>query len=227
MPAIVLDVDTSVLWSAASVAIIPATTLSLSVWPLNHQLCIPGPGCWKIGYLSTPFWGPQVLKGQWLLLFLYKALFLTFVRLLTTGSSDTAGDVKLAPTLPVTLVFFFFPLLPLSTLRILYMITGRKTISMFISQPQLLLLLFYLMNPFTIRSCEWGVFHLFVFPVYLWQLPWCQSSESLSQWVKQGTHMRKWKIYAVYYLMLFIFLMYHIFSRKGFMAAFIYLDKLK
>lgn len=119
-------------------------------------------------------------------LFLYKALFLTFVRLLTTGSSDTAGDVQAGPytTSYSSFFFFFFSLLPLSTLRILYVITGRKTFSMFISQPQLLLLLFYLTNPFTSRSCEWGVFHLFVFPVYLLQLPWCQSSESLSQWVK-------------------------------------------
>lgn len=188
MPAIVLDVDTSVLCSASSVAIIPAATLSLSVRPLNRQPCIPGPGCWRIGYLSTPFRGLQVFKGQWLLLFLYKALFLTFVRLLTTGSSDTAGDVQAGPYTTsysnILLFFFFFSILPLSTLRILHVITGRKTFSMFISQPQLLLLLFYLMNPFIIRSCEWGVFRLFVFPVYLWQLPWCQSSESLSQWVK-------------------------------------------
>ena len=131
------------------------------------------------------FWGLQVLKGQWLLLFLTKALFLTFVRLLTTGSSDIAGDVQAGPcttSYSSFFFFFFFSLLPLSTLRILYVITRRKTFSMFTSQPQLLL--FYLINPFTIRSYEWEVFRLFVFPVYLWQLPWCQSSESLSQWVK-------------------------------------------
>ena len=78
--------------------------------------------------LSTPFWGLQVLKGQWLLLFLYKALFLTFVRLLTTGSSDISGDVQAGPYTTSYSSFFFFSfyLLPLSTLRILYVITRKK-----------------------------------------------------------------------------------------------------
>lgn len=225
MPGVVLDVDTSVLCSAGSVAIIPDTTLSLSVQPLNRQPCISGPGCWRTGYLSTPFWGLQVLKGQWLLLFLTKALFLTFVRLLTTGSSDIARDVQAGPCTTsyssLLLLLLFFSLLPLSTLRILYVITRRKTFSMFISQPQLLL--FYLTNPFTIRSYEWEVFRLFV----------CFSSLFMTTAlvpklrVSQSSRGLTWENEAVYYLMLFIFLIYHIFSRKGFMAAFIYLDKLK
>lgn len=103
----------------------------------------------------------------------------------------------------------------------------------------------YLIGSFLVTSCENVTFqyHPFYTPLeaknegffrfcfffFFFSRSWGKSWLLVSQSHK-GTHMRKWKIYAVYYLTLLIFLIYLIFSRKGFMkavAAFIYLDKLK
>lgn len=157
MPGVVLDVDTSALCSAGSVTIIPATTLSLSVQPLNHQPCISGPGCWRTGYYLHLSEGCKYSRVSGYSYFSIKPSSSLLWGYWLLALQTYQEMCKLAPTLPLTLVFFFF-LFSFASLNSENSLCDnqKKKFSMFISQPQLLL--FYLMNPFTIRSCEWGFF---------------------------------------------------------------------
>lgn len=129
MPGVVLDVDTSALCSAGSVTIIPATTLSLSVQPLNHQPCISGPGCWRTGYYLHLSEGCKYSRVSGYSYFSIKPSSSLLWGYWLLALQTYQEMCKLAPTLPLTVVFFFFfSLLPLSTLRILYVITRKENL---------------------------------------------------------------------------------------------------